>query len=150
MWTGCLCLGCGKTADFQGVRIEGVRTGAMEVIAQIGEKGLADLAAAFYCRMRLDDLVGTMYPPDDWEGAEERFRDFLIYRFGGSQKYIEERGHPRLRMRHLTFPIDLAARDRWLEIMTAAMDETRVPSPSRETLAAFFAQTADFMRNTEV
>ncbi len=121
----------------------------MEVITQIGEKGLADLAATFYRRMKLDDLVGPMYPPNDWEGAEERFRDFLIYRFGGSQKYIEERGHPRLRMRHMTFPIDLAARDRWLEIMGAAMDENQVPSPTRETLAAFFAQTADFMRNID-
>ena len=120
----------------------------MEVIEQLGEGGIRDLAAAFYRGVREDDLVGAMYPEDDWDGAEERFRDFLIFRFGGSQKYIEERGHPRLRMRHLTFAIDEAARDRWLEIMAAAMDEVEVPSPSRETLTAFFAQTADFMRNT--
>lgn len=121
----------------------------MEVLEQIGEQGLADIAAAFYRRMREDDLVGAMYPPDDWEGSEERFRDFLIFRFGGSQKYIEERGHPRLRMRHMPFKVDIPARDRWMEIMTAAMDELEVPSPARENLDAFFAQTADFMRNTE-
>ncbi|MDF1814987.1 MAG: globin [Verrucomicrobiales bacterium] len=120
----------------------------MDIIEQIGEAGIASLAAAFYRRMREDDLVGKMYPPDDWEGAEERFRDFLIFRFGGSQKYIEERGHPRLRMRHLPFKIDSAARDRWMEIMTAALDEENVPSPARESLEEFFAQTADFMRNT--
>ena len=120
----------------------------MEVIEQLGEKGIADLAAAFYRRMKTDDLVGKMYPPDDWEGAEERFRDFLIFRFGGSQKYIAERGHPRLRMRHMPFKVDIAARARWLEIMTASMDEMEVPSPSREVLEDFFAQIADFMRNT--
>lgn len=119
----------------------------MEVIEQLGEEGLSELAAAFYRIMRKDDLVGVMYPEDDWEGAEERFRDFLIFRFGGSDKYIRERGHPRLRMRHQPFAVDLAARDRWLEIMGQAMNEVEVPSPSREVLIDFFAQTADFMRN---
>lgn len=119
-----------------------------EVIAQIGEEGLARLVAAFYRRMKEDDLVGKMYPEDDWAGAEQRLRDFLIYRCGGSPKYIEERGHPRLRMRHQPFAIDLAARDRWLEIMRAALNETAIPSPSRDLLDDFFFQTADFMRNT--
>lgn len=119
----------------------------MEVIEQLGEEGLSELAAAFYRIMRKDDLVGVMYPEDDWEGTEERFRDFLIFRFGGSDKYIRERGHPRLRMRHQPFPVDEAARDRWLDIMGQAMDEVEVPSPSREVLGDFFAQTADFMRN---
>ena len=97
--------------------------------------------------MREDDLVGPMYPQDDWDGAEQRMRDFLIFRFGGSQKYIEERGHPRLRMRHAPFPVDAAARDRWLEIMKAAIEETEVPSPAREQIWEFFVPTADFMRN---
>ena len=121
----------------------------MEIIEQIGEQGLTDLAAAFYRRMREDDLVGSMYPKDDWEGSEERFRDFLVYRFGGSPKYIEERGHPRLRMRHMPFKVDTAARDRWMEIMTASMEELDIPSPAREALTDFFTQTADFMRNAE-
>jgi len=121
----------------------------MEVIEQIGEQGITDLVAAFYRIMKKDDLVGSMYPDDDWEGSEERFRDFLIFRFGGSDKYIQERGHPRLRMRHMGFKVDIAARDRWMEIMRTAMDEVNVPSPTRETLDSFFSQTADFMRNTE-
>ncbi len=120
----------------------------MEIIEQMGEQGLSDLVAAFYRRMKDDTLVGKMYPADDWEGSEERLRDFLIYRFGGSQKYIEERGHPRLRMRHMPFRVDSAASNRWMEIMRAAMDDVKVPSPSRETLDDFFEQTANFMRNT--
>ena len=97
--------------------------------------------------MKEDDLLSPMYPDDDWEGAQERLADFLIYRCGGSQKYIEERGHPRLRMRHIPFHIGAAQRDRWLKLMGEAMDETGVEPPASELLSDFFVQTADFMRN---
>lgn len=120
-----------------------------EVFDQLGEAGIAAMVAAFYRRVRVDDLIGPMYPADDWEGSEARLRDFLIYRCGGPPRYIEERGHPRLRMRHFPFSIGEAERDRWLALMTEAMDETATPEPSREILAGFFAQTADFMRNRE-
>lgn len=116
---------------------------------QLGESGFADLVAAFYRRVRTDDLLGPLYPPEDWEGAESRLRDFLVYRFGGSPKYIEERGHPRLRMRHLPFRIGAAERDRWMTLMLAAMAEVKVPEPCHRELAGFFAQTADFMRNAD-
>ncbi|MCB1089082.1 MAG: globin [Verrucomicrobiae bacterium] len=120
-----------------------------EVFDQLGEAGFAEFVAAFYRRIKDDDLIGPMYPDEDWEGSEQRLRDFLIYRFGGPQRYIEERGHPRLRMRHIPFSIGIAERDRWLQLMDAAMEETGVPSPAREILTAFFGQTADFMRNRE-
>ncbi len=118
-----------------------------EIHDQIGEEGISAFVAAFYRRVKEDDLIGPMYPADDWEGSEKRLRDFLIYRCGGSQRYLEERGHPRLRMRHFPFPIGEAERDRWLKLMGEALDESEVPEPSREMLDAFFAQTADFMRN---
>ena len=88
-----------------------------------------------------------MYPENDWEGAEERLRDFLLFRFGISQKYIEERGHPRLRMRHMPFAIGERERDAWLNAMEGAMDEIEVEGDAREALSQFFAQVADFMRN---
>ncbi len=118
-----------------------------QVFWQLGEDGLAKLVGDFYVRVRADDLIGPMYPDNDWENAERRLRDFLIGRFGGPQRYIEERGHPRLRMRHAPFSIGVAERDRWLELMGAAMDATEVPAPSRAILEPFFAQVADFMRN---
>ena len=118
-----------------------------EVFQQLGEDGIADMVAAFYRRAHTDDLIGSMYPQDDWEGSEKRLRDFLTYRFGGPDTYIRERGHPRLRMRHAPFAIGVAQRDRWLELMAAAMDETGVPDPTRQMLDAFFAQVADAMRN---
>lgn len=118
-----------------------------EVMAACGEDGIRSMVAAFYRRVREDDLIGPMYPDDDWEGAEERLAEFLLFRLGASQKYIETRGHPRLRMRHVTFRIGVAERDRWLELMTGAMEETEVPASAREFLDPFFAQVADFMRN---
>ena len=118
-----------------------------EVMKLCGEDGIRAMVAAFYRRVRTDDLMGPMYPKDDWEGSQERLTDFLLFRLGGSTRYIETRGHPKLRMRHITFKIGIAERDRWLELMTAAMDETAVPAPARAFLDPFFAQVADFMRN---
>jgi hemoglobin len=113
----------------------------------LGEQGIADLTAAFYRRVKTDDLLGPMYPAGDWEGSEKRLRDFLLFRIGGVTRYLEERGHPRLRMRHMPFAIGERERDRWLALMGAAMDETGVPAEARIWLEPFLAQVADFMRN---
>ncbi len=118
-----------------------------QVMAACGETGIRAMVTAFYRRARTDDLIGPMYPQDDWEGSEGRLVEFLLFRLGASTRYIETRGHPRLRMRHVTFRIGLAERNRWLELMTAAMDETGVPAEAREFLDPLFAQVADFLRN---
>lgn len=118
-----------------------------QVIASCGEDGIRRMVNAFYQRIKTDDLLGPMYPEQDWEGAEERLAEFLLFRLGSSQRYLEMRGHPRLRMRHAPFKIGVAERDRWLELMAAAMDETAVPADARAFLDPFFAQVADFMRN---
>ena len=118
-----------------------------EVMTSCGEAGIRRMVAAFYRRVRTDDLIGPMYPGNDWEGAEARLAGFLLFRLGGSTDYVDTRGHPRLRMRHATFQIGLAERDRWLELMGAAMDETEIPANARSFLDPFFSQVADFMRN---
>jgi len=89
-----------------------------------------------------------MYAADDLAGAEMRLRDFLVGRFGGPQRYIEQRGHPRLRARHAPFTIDQRARDRWLQLMNRALDETKLAPESDALLREFFASTATFMINT--
>lgn len=119
------------------------------VMEALGEEGFGRLVAAFYRRVRADDLIGPMYPPEDWAGSERRLADFLIFRFGGSQRYLLERGHPRLRVRHFPFSIGETERDRWLALMGEAMDEVGPEGEAREHLSAFFAQVADFMRNRE-
>ena len=96
---------------------DGVMTGAGgmdegSVYAAIGEEGFERLVRAFYAQVPGDDILGPMYPAHDFEGAEERLRDFLIGRFGGPPRYMERRGHPRLRARHMPFRLDEASRDR--------------------------------------
>lgn len=115
----------------------------------LGEECLRAMVAAFYRRVREDDVLGPLYPPEDWAAAEKRLGDFLIGRLGGPPIYIQERGHPRLRMRHAPFAIGLAERDRWLELMTEAMVEAKIPLDAQDLLTPFFAQVADFMRNRE-
>lgn len=115
----------------------------------VGEGAIRSMVTAFYRRVREDDLIGPMYPDDDWEGAERRLAGFLVYRFGGSAAYLEERGHPRLRMRHAPFPIGGPEAARWVALMDEAMDEEGIAAAARAAMRAFFVQTADFMRNRE-
>jgi hemoglobin len=118
-----------------------------QVYARIGEAGFARLVRAFYAQVPGDSVLGPMYPADDLAGAEARLRDFLVGRFGGPQRYIAERGHPRLRMRHLPFAIDQAARDRWVALMDQALDTAAIDADARELLRAFLHGMATFMIN---
>ena len=107
-----------------------------EVYARIGEEGFARLVHAFYAQVPGDDILGAMYPADDLAGAEERLRDFLVGRFGGPPRYMQQRGHPRLRMRHMPFAIDMAARNRWVQLMDAALVEAALPAEAVAVLPA--------------
>lgn len=120
-----------------------------DIYAAIGEEGFARLIAAFYKQIPADDILGPMYPPDDLAGAEARLRDFLVGRFGGPMRYIEQRGHPRLRMRHAPFPVTPAARDRWMAMMNRALDDTALPPEPTALLREFFDQVATMMINQE-
>jgi hemoglobin len=120
-----------------------------DLYALIGEDGFHRLVAAFYRYVPKDEILGPMYPADDLEGAEQRLRDFLIFRFGGPSRYLEQRGHPRLRMRHFSFPITQAARDRWLQLMTGAIKEANLPPEAGALLLSFFDGTTTFLINRE-
>jgi hemoglobin len=119
-----------------------------QIYELIGETGFTSLVAGFYRRVKTDDLLGPLYPPNDFEAAEQRLRDFLIQRFGGPGKYSRERGHPRLRMRHAPFPVDLAARNRWVQLMDQAMDQVKFAPEIRAVLSKYFQDTATFMINS--
>jgi hemoglobin len=118
-----------------------------DIYALIGEDGFRRLIGAFYKQVPGDDLLGPMYPAHDLAGAEERLRDFLIFRFGGPQKYIEERGHPRLRMRHVPFVIGQTERNRWIQLMNNAFAEAALPPEAESMLREFFNGVATFMIN---
>jgi hemoglobin len=113
----------------------------------LGESKLGAIVAAFYRRVPQDPILGPMYPPHDLAGAEHRLRTFLCYRLGGPPVYLQERGHPRLRMRHAPFRIDGAARDRWMELMLAAIDEVGVAPEHRAYLETFLGDIATFLQN---
>jgi hemoglobin len=119
----------------------------VDIFARIGEQGIARVVAAFYRRVPPDDVLGPMYPPEDLAGAEARLRDFLIYRFGGPVRYLEQRGHPRLRARHAPFGIDQRARDRWMQLMGEAIAEAALPAEVEDAMRLFLDGIATFLIN---
>ena len=126
-----------------------MQTNEATLYGRIGEKGFERLVRAFYAQVPGDDILGAMYPAHDLTGAEERLRDFLVGRFGGPDRYIQQRGHPRLRQRHAPFVVDVRARDRWMELMNRALDQTALPEDVTNILRAFFDEAATFMINAE-
>jgi hemoglobin len=118
-----------------------------QLYARIGEEGFARLARAFYRQVPDSPVLGPMYPRDDLAGAEHRLRDFLVGRFGGPPRYVEARGHPRLRMRHMPFPIDAGARNAWVALMDHAIEEAALPEDAAQLLRGFFHSTATFLIN---
>jgi hemoglobin len=118
-----------------------------QVYSLIGHDGFTRLVANFYKRIPHDDILGPLYPQDDLQGAQQRLLDFLIQRFGGPAHYSAQRGHPRLRMRHAPFHINQRGRDRWIELMQAALEETALPDAALPPLRQFFHEAATFMIN---
>ena len=115
----------------------------------IGEDGFERLTAAFYRHVATDEILRPMYPEADLDAARLRLREFLVFRFGGPPRYIEDRGHPRLRARHATFPVDQAARDRWVQLMDAALAEVQLAEAAEAVLRTFFHNTATFLINRQ-
>lgn len=118
-----------------------------QVYELIGEEGFTRLVAAFYQKVPGDSILGPLYPNDNLAGAELRLRMFLIMRFGGPQLYLEHRGHPRLGMRHARFPVNRAARDRWVSLMEQSLDEAKLPDQATALLRRFFHDGATFLMN---
>ena len=118
-----------------------------DIYGRIGEDGVTRLVAAFYAQVPGDPILGPMYPAGDLAGAESRLRDFLAGRFGGPPRYMEQRGHPRLRMRHAPFAIDQAARNQWVMLMDRALDEAGLPGEVTSLVREFFHTTATFLTN---
>jgi hemoglobin len=109
------------------------------------------LVAGFYRRVATDDVLRPLYPEDDLAPAQHRLTLFLAQYWGGPRTYESERGHPRLRMRHVPFAIDARARDRWLQHMRAALAEvsqsTPLPADTAAELDRYLEMAAEAMRN---
>ena len=100
----------------------------------------------FYDRVAADPLLRPLFPPGFRE-PKERLALFLAQYFGGPAIYSEQRGHPRLRMRHLPFRIGRAERDAWLGHMLAALEESNIPEAARAPMRTYFADASTFMIN---
>lgn len=113
-----------------------------------GDAAFHKLVDAFYARVEADPILRPMFPADLEAGKQWQFL-FLAQYFGGPARYIEQRGHPRLRMRHMPFQIDQTARDHWLSHMLAAIDEAEIKEPARATMREYFERGSAFMVNVD-
>jgi hemoglobin len=107
------------------------------------------LVGRFYASVADDPVLRPIYPEADLAPAQRRLTLFLIQYWGGPTTYDDERGHPRLRMRHMPFAIGPAARNRWLELMRAALADAAPPTDIAGELERYFAMAAEAMRNRD-
>ena len=113
---------------------------------KIGNEKIKKLVHDFYQEIRNDDLLKPMYK-NDLEGAEERLYLFLVQYLGGPDLYNQRRGHPKLRMRHMVFPITEEAIQHWLNNMKAALDRSEIGTSEKDYLWNYFQQTGEFLKN---
>ena len=113
-----------------------------------GEAAFRRLVDSFYARVSEDPDLRALYPEEDLGPASDRLRMFLIQYWGGPNTYNEQRGHPRLRMRHAPFAINTAARDAWLRHMRAALDELELDPQHDDMLWDYLVRAAESLRNT--
>jgi hemoglobin len=108
------------------------------------------LVDRFYTGVATDAVLLAVYPEHlDFAGPRHRLTLFLVQYWGGPTTYSDERGHPRLRMRHAPFAIGGRERDRWLVHMRAAIDQSDAPDDAKDELEAYFSMAAEAMRNRE-
>ena len=112
-----------------------------------GEATITAIVAAFYRGVAQDEVLRPLYPEEDLGPAEERFRLFLMQYWGGPHTYSDQRGHPRLRMRHAPFSIGIAERDAWLRHMRAAVDSLDLPESALVPLWDYLEMAAHSMVN---
>ncbi len=112
-----------------------------------GEPVFRRLVADFYAGVADDPVLRPLYP-DDLGPAEDRLRMFLVQYWGGPTTYSEQRGHPRLRMRHVAWEVGERERDAWLRLMSAALDRQELPEPARAAIWDHVERAAHSLVNT--
>jgi hemoglobin len=114
-----------------------------------GEETFRRLVHRFYAGVADDPVLRPLYPEPDLAGAEERLRMFLVQYWGGPRTYSEQRGHPRLRMRHVPFRIGFAERDAWLRHMRDAVDSLGLPPDAETLLWDYLVMAANSLVNSD-
>ena len=117
--------------------------------AQVGgEPTFRKLVDEFYAGVATDPVLRPLYPEEDLGPAADRLRLFLIQYWGGPNTYSQERGHPRLRMRHAPYRVGPRERDAWLDHMRRALDTLALPAEAEQALWTYLERAAYFMVNT--
>lgn len=111
-----------------------------------GETTLRELVNIFYAKVEADETLRSIFPEDLEPGKKWQFL-FLSQYWGGPHTYSQQRGHPRLRMRHGPYPITLDMRNRWLQYMLEAVDEVGIQDPERAIMHEYFERAATAMIN---
>jgi hemoglobin len=114
-----------------------------------GEETFRRLVDAFYAGVADDPVLRPLYPDDDLDAAADRLRMFLIQYWGGPGTYSEQRGHPRLRMRHAPFPVGPVQIESWLRHMLASLDELALPPELDAPLRNYLITAANSLQNTD-
>lgn len=116
----------------------------------VGEETFRKIVHEFYRQVPEDPILGPMYPAEDLSGAEDRLRWFLVQYWGGPKTFNEQRGHPRLRMRHMHFAVDAEGRQHWLLLMSNALgtiSHEELPEPARQAMWEHMVRVADMLIN---
>lgn len=113
-----------------------------------GQPFFERLVDAFYAGVVADEVLWPLYPDhSDLDGARRRLALFLAHYWGGSTAYLEERGHPRLRLRHMGFTVGPRERDHWLTNMARALEEVCDDDEARAEMMTYFVRAAEHLRN---
>jgi len=112
-----------------------------------GSPFFVELVERFYARVECDPVLRPLYP-DDLSASKAHLTGFLVQYWGGPTTYSDERGHPRLRMRHVRFGIGSAQRDAWYQAMSASVVEADLPIEIERRLLDYFAMAADHLVNS--
>jgi hemoglobin len=113
-----------------------------------GYETIVGIVHRFYQGVRTDEVLRPLYPEEDLTGAEHRFAMFLVQYWGGPPTYSEERGHPRLRMRHAPFAVTHEAREHWLLHFRTALDGADLTPEQDAQFWAYVERAALHMVNT--
>ena len=114
-----------------------------------GEPTFRRIVGRFYQLVREDAVLRPLYPDEDLTSAEEHLRMFLIQYWGGPRTYSEQRGHPRLRMRHAPFKVNVEAAEHWLTHFRAGLDEVGLTPEQDAKFWGYVTYAAQFMLNSE-
>lgn len=118
------------------------------VYKEIGDKKLYEMIDRFYSYVKEDDRMNHLFP-GDWEQTAFKQKLFQTQFLGGPNLYIQEFGHPMLKMRHMPFRITPTARDAWLENMEKAMNDVGIEEELKQFMMARYEMTANHMMNSD-